>query len=954
MEFLLLGPLVVRSGGGVVPVRPGKQRTVLAALLVAANRVVTTDDLAEALWGASPPPSAQVTLQNYVKRLRHALADADRSLISTHPHGYQIRAGPGELDLLRFRGLVTAAHAAGRDGQWQSAAEQAATALELWREDPLADVDSELLLHREVPPLIEMRLQAAEIKADASLHLGRHAEVINELSQLAAAHPLRERFWALLMLALYRSGRQADALAAYQRARKMLVAELGTEPGAELSRVQHRVLTGEADAEDQTRPPAPARARGLRRGDSSDPAAKRLAGPRQLPAPVRGFTGRAAELDQLSLLLGDASPQPPGPVLILAIDGTAGVGKTALAVHWAHQVAARFPDGQLYVNLRGFGPVGAPADPAEAIRSFLEALGADRGRIPVSLDSQAALYRSLLAGKRVLIVLDNALDEQQVRPLLPASPGCLVLVTSRRQMAGLAAVDGARLLNLDVLSPAEARELLARRLGPERAAAEPHAVGELAVLCGRLPLALAITAARAAAQPGHPLSALATELRDEHGRLDALDTADPNASARVVFAWSYQQLDSPVARLFRLAGLHPGPDITIPAAASLTGTTQHAARRALRELTAANVLTEHLPGRYALHDLLRAYAAEQAHHTDSDTDRREATGRVLDHYLHTAAGAALLLDPSKEPIVLAPPRPGTAPEQPADHRQALAWFEAEHQVLLASVTLAAGSGFEGHAWQLPWAMVSHLREHRQERAAIQRTALAAAGRLGNTAAQALSSRLLAIACSGLGDHDQARDHYACSLTLYQRLGNRLGQAKIHQNLSVLAERQGHYANALGHAEQALRLCQAIGDKLYEAEALNDVGWYHGLLGDYQQARAFCRQALTLSAETDDRRLEGHAWDSLGYAEHHLGNLAEAAACYRRAVSLLRETGVRFDEADTLTRLGDTRHAAGELAYARESWQEALTILEDLQHPDAEQVRARRTACFAQILSAICP
>jgi tetratricopeptide (TPR) repeat protein len=401
--------------------------------------------------------------------------------------------------------------------------------------------------------------------------------------------------------------------------------------------------------------------------------------------------------------------------------------------------------------------------------------------------------------------------------------------------------------------------------------------------------------------------------------------------------------------MFRLLGLHPGPDISGPAAASLAGLAEDDARRLLRELARAHLITEHVPGRYAFHDLLRAYAAEQARHTDSDADRREATRRVLDHYLHAAAGAALLLNPAQEPVVLTPTRPGAAPGQPADYGQALAWFEAEHQVLVAAVPLAAGSGFDTHAWQLPWAMTPYLRArgHWQDWAAAQRTALAAATRLGDAAAQAQSGRLLAIACTRLGDHDQARDHYASSLTLYQRLGNRLGEAKIQHSLGVLAERQGRGADALGHAEQAMRLYQAVGDQAGEADALNTVGWYHGMLGDYQQARAFCRQAVTLSAQVGHRWLEAGAWDSVGYAEHHLGNLAEAAACYQRALSLLR-AGDRLQEAVVLTHLGDTRQAAGELAQAREAWQQALAIFEDLQHPDAGQVRAKLSSANGHV------
>jgi tetratricopeptide (TPR) repeat protein len=529
-----------------------------------------------------------------------------------------------------------------------------------------------------------------------------------------------------------------------------------------------------------------------------------------------------------------------------------------------------------------------------------------------------------------------------VRPLLPASPGSLVLVTSRSQLFGLAAADGARLISLDVLSHGEAVQLLTARLGTALAVAQPAAVDRIASLCAHLPLALAVAAARAAARPGFPLAAVAAELAGSAGRLDALDAGDLGSSVRAVFSWSTRQLTGQAARMFRLLGIHPGPDITVAAAASLAAIAEADARVLLRELARAHLIAEHLTGRYAFHDLLRAYATEQAHAHDNQDYRDAAVARVLDHYLHTAAGAALLLNPAMEVVVLAPPRPGAAAGQPADHRQAMAWFEAEHQVLLAAVTHATKSGFDTHAWQLPWAMSPflHARGHWQESAAALRTALAAATRLGDSAAQALSGRLLANACADLGDYDQARRHCASSLTLYQQLGDRLGEAKVHRSLGALAERQGRYADALGHAEQALRLYQASADKASAAGALNAVGWYHGLLGDYQQARVFCRQALTLSAETGHRWTQGDAWDSLGYAEHQLGNFAEAAACYEHALSIFRASGARVTEVDTLIRLGDTHHAAGELAQAREAWQRALAILEDLQNPDADQVRAK--------------
>jgi tetratricopeptide (TPR) repeat protein len=631
--------------------------------------------------------------------------------------------------------------------------------------------------------------------------------------------------------------------------------------------------------------------------------------------------------------------------VISAIGGTAGVGKTALAVHWAHQAAGRFPDGQLYVNLRGFDPSGIPTTPEAAIRGFLDALGVPPGRIPSAPDAQAGLYRSLLAERTMLIVLDNARDEAQVQRLLPGSPRSLVLVTSRSELAGLAAAYGAGLLSLDVLSHDEAVQLLAVRLGTDRVTAEPDAASEIADLCACLPLALAVAAARAAARPSFPVAALAAELRDAAVRLDALDVGDPAASVGAVFSWSYRHLSTGAARMFRLLGVHPGPDISVLAAASLAGAGEAEARRALRELTRAHLITEHVPSRYTFHDLLRAYAGVQARDTDTEPERDSAAGRVLDHYLHTASHAALLLHPVRDPIALASPSPGAVPEQLASHAQALAWFEAEHQVLLAVVNLAGSSGSDSRAWQLPWAMEPFLqhRGHYEEWAATQRTALAAATRAGDVTGQAVSSCLLASACDDLHDYDQALGYYASSLRLYQQLGNRLGQAIVHQNLGLLAEHQDRCADALGHAQQALRLFRAIGHKAGEALGLNYVGWCHGLLGDYRQARAYCRRSLVFCAQAGYRRSEGHAWDSLGYAEHHLGNLPQAVACYERALAIARELGDRWVEADTLTHLGDTRHAAGDLPQARQTWQQALAILDDIQHPDAGKVRAKLDA-----------
>jgi tetratricopeptide (TPR) repeat protein len=664
--------------------------------------------------------------------------------------------------------------------------------------------------------------------------------------------------------------------------------------------------------------------------------------PRQLPASVADFTGRPAEMRMLTEMLDQARPGAPGTLVISAIGGTAGVGKTALALHWAHQVAARFGDGQLYANLRGFDPSGAPTAPAEAIRGFLDALGVPPGRIPLLPEAQTGLYRSLLADRKMLIVLDNARDEQQVRPLLPASPGSLVLVTSRSQLSGLAAADGARLISLDVLSHAEAVDMLTARLGTARAAAQPGAVDRIAGLCACLPLALAVAAARAADRPGFPLAVLADELADSAQRLDALDADDPGSNVRAVFSWSTQQLTGEAAQMFRLLGIHPGPDIGVPAAASLAGKPEAAARHLLHELARAHLIAENLPGRYAFHDLLRAYAAEQAKVGDGQAERDAAVSRVLLHYLHTAHTAALLLSPPRDPIIPAQLALGVNPEHLTSYQQALEWFEAERGVLLASVRLAALARLDRLAWQLAWAMQDFLdrRGHWHDWGAVQRIALDAATRLGDPAGQAVAHRLVAAACYRLTEYEQARVHLMTSLGLYRQLGDRLGEARIYQSLSIISDRQGNLTDALSHDKQALSLFRAIGHRSGQAYALNSIGWSHTLLGDPKQGRLSCQESLALHREVGDRAGEAHAWDSLGFAEHHLGNLTEAAACYQRALNLQREAGYRIHEAESLTHLGDTHHAAGELAQAWEAWQQALAILEDLQHPDADQVRTK--------------
>ena len=663
--------------------------------------------------------------------------------------------------------------------------------------------------------------------------------------------------------------------------------------------------------------------------------------PRQLPAAVPDFAGRSSELAALGKLIRKATGRRNRTVLISAIRGTAGVGKTALALYWAHQIADRFPDGQLYVDLRGHDPSGSPVTPAEAIRGFLFGLGLSAEQIPPEPDAQTALYRTLLAGRKMLIVLDNAHNATQIRPLLPGTAGCLVLVTSRSKLTSLVAANGAHPLTVDLFSDGEARDLLTRRLGRKRVRAEPEAVAKLIDLSARLPLALSIVAARAAARPLMPLTELSRELADAQGRLDALDAGDPVASIRAVFSWSCQQLSEPAARLFRLLGLHAGPDVTIPAAASLAAVPPAEAAAAVAELADAHLIAEHAPGRYAFHDLLRAYAADLARTTDPEELRREAVHRMLDHYLHTACIGARLLNPARPRLPVAPPGPGVSPERLTGAPSAREWFAAERQVLLAAIGQAEEAGFDTYAWQLPWAVWLFFdREgYWHDQLAIQHTAIAAAKRLGDRAAQAHVYRDLSATYNRLGSLAEARANCAKSLDLSHELGDRLGEARAHNDIMILAEQQGRLAEALGHAQLALALYREEGYEPGVAKMLNGVGYIHAQLGDYQQALEFCQQALRMNRGRNDPLNEAATWDSVGYVLFHLGRFDEAVTHIRTALRTIEGMASGYYQTTMLVHLGDAYDAAGDHDQARRAWEQALAILEHLHHSDADQVRA---------------
>lgn len=670
----------------------------------------------------------------------------------------------------------------------------------------------------------------------------------------------------------------------------------------------------------------------------SSPAAAR---PAQLPPGVPGFRGRAAELRQMEAAsLIEPALAPP----IMMITGPPGVGKTALAVRFAHEVAAQYPDGQLHTDLRGFGPSRRPVDPGAAIRGFLDALGVPTARIPAELAGLAALYRSVLAGKRLLLVLDNARDARQVRPLLPGAPGCLVLITSRSQLAGLIATEGALPIELDLLTIGESRELLAARIGQDRVAAEPRAAAEIVRLCGRLPLALAIVAARASIRPAFSLGNLATELHDD--QLDALAAGDdPTTDARSVFSWSYHELSPASARLLRLMGLHPGPQFSATAAASVAGLPVPEARTMLAELTRAHLISETARGRYSFHDLLRVYAAQQAVRTDSESDRHTATQRMLDFYLQTATVGDCLLDPSQEQIAVTAPLDGVSAEPLADPGEAHDWFTTERTAVLAAIDHAATAGLDTHVWQLASAVWTFLDRQGawQDQATTQRAALAAAKRLNDPDAQAHAHQNLSRSSLQLGRTDDALLHLNRALTLRRQVGDEVGQATIHHNLAIGYGQQGLHDEALSHSQRALGLYRRAGNRRGQARSLNNIGWYQAQLGHYQEALTACEQSLALHQDIDDRQGQAGASDSLGYVRLNLGQPAEAISGYQHALAIYRELGDRSYEADTLTHLGDAHVASGNIQAAIDAWEQAEIILTDLDPAAAAQVRARRTA-----------
>ncbi len=955
----LLGQVEASAAGQQALITQPMQQALLGLLALSANRIVPAATLTDGLWQEEPSQNRMRNLHAHVYQLRRLLVAlepgrAEPRLVTRQP-GYLLTLAPENLDLAQFTALTARGREAARAGDVLAAASLLGAALAEWRGPALAHLaDISGRLATEAAALDEQRLGVQADYADAALAAGRAGELIADLSAWVARHPLRERHRAQLMLALYQSGRQAAALECYQQGRQILREDLGIEPGPDLKDLHQKILRADPALTPQPQERSAVLADQHRRQDRAGRAI-----PRQLPAGVRHFAGRDTELAELDKLLAQAAPS--GTVVISAIGGTGGIGKTALALHWAHRVAGQFPDGQLHVNLRGFDPGGTPVGPQEALRGFLTALGVPAVQLPPTLDGQASLFRTLLADRRLLILLDNASDAAQVRPLLPAAAGCLVVVTSRTGLAGLTTTEGAVPLRLGLVSAAEAEALLTARLGAQRLAGEPAAVSRLIELCGKLPLALAIAAARAAANPALGLTWLVAQMDAERDVLDAFEAGDAATSVRAVFSWSVGQLSDAAARLFRLLGLHPGPDLTIPAAASAAGLPPDQARRLVAELVNASLLTELAPGRYAFHDLIRAYAAECAAAAEPRADRDLAVRRVLDHYLLSArmAGAAILGEELPLPALPAAGDPAVSQEQVRGTAAAIAWFGAEHQVLMAATALAERVGLDTYAWQLPCTMTQYFRAagRNSDWADLNQIALAAAGRLGAHAALGRVEFSSGILCRITGAFDAATGHFERSLHHFEALGDQYGQASAYlamsnvqvsrrQNLTGADDSQ-QSQTALGYAERALVLFRSLRDKARQARALRDLGVHHAALGELEATTDYCSQALELSLSAADIPGQVDALQTLGEAFLSLHVPDQAIGCFVRAVSICRQAGYPSLPPNVLEGLGDAHAAAGHLEEARAAWQEVMTIWTDQQR-SGNQPSWRETRVLARV------
>ncbi|MFI9815453.1 AfsR/SARP family transcriptional regulator [Saccharothrix variisporea] len=901
MRVNLLGPVELVSAGGE-PVRLGaaKRRTVLAALALELNRVVSGDRLLSLVWDGSPPPQAKAALQGHIAQLRKVLSDGVALL--TRAPGYVLTGDRAAVDVFRFEDLVASA----RDAADETAVDRLTEALALWRGPVLADVPGDRVREAVSARLEELRLVAVQELATRLFRLHRAADAVGELREAVAAHPLREPLVARLVLALHWTGRQAEALEVFHRTRERLADELGVDPGPELRDAYQTVLAGDAAPKRVERGPAPA----------------------QLPREHRGFVGREPELADLAdRLRGDSA--------IGLLVGPAGVGKTALALHWAHRVAADFPDGQLFVNLRGFDET-EPLDPRTALIGFLRALGLADAQIAVELEDQAAQYRSLLAGRRVLVFLDNARSAEQVRPLLPGSPGCLVLVTSRHRLDDLVVTEGASALHVQTLPANNAEDLLAAALGRARIDAEPDAVAELVELCDRLPLALRIAGARLASRPRWTVQSLVDELRDEQHRLSALELPEAGRGVHAALAVSYRELPEGAARLLRRLGLHPGTDLDSYAAAALLDINVVSARTHLRTLAYANLLHESTPDRYSRHDLVRLFTHQLAV-GESEVDG--ALERLLDYYLFVADTARAHLSDHVRPFRPPEHRPASHPEL-SSHAAALDWFTLEEANLGLALDVALLGGHLERAWQLALCLDAfHFRRgNRVDRLALCRIGSEAARALGDAHAEATFLLRLGSTLADLGRLPEAVE--SCTRAAELARGDRDLELAALANLGYCLMADDRLDRAQETILEALEVAREVGDTRSQASVQNNLA--NVLLRKQlpEEALRHAEEALSLFTSAAPSKAHTATLHTVGAASQQLGRLDEALEHYRAGLELAERLGDRYQEALCHRAIGDVLEQSVGADAATPHWLTALRLYRDLRLADADDLAAK--------------
>jgi tetratricopeptide (TPR) repeat protein/transcriptional regulator with XRE-family HTH domain len=921
LRLEVLGPLALRVAGRPVETRAAKPHSLLALLGLHPGLPVSQDEIIDVLWDGRPPARCANLVHTHAAHLRRLLAPADRpgddasgSVLRRTRTGYLLHLDKEQSDAAQFTALaaLVGALSPAAPGVQGEAYVHAEAALRLWRGGVLEGAPSRVREHPSAVALARSRLSVVQAYADGALAMGRYEDAVRELQGVADLEPLHEGVHARLMLALGASGEPAAALQLFATLRDRLDDQLGVRPGQEVADAHLRVLRMDLPRPHTALPPSPP--------------------PALLPYDAAFFTGRSDHLARLDALLGDAGADTRHGTVICALTGPAGAGKTALAVHWAHRVRDRFPDGQLFVDLRGHS-AQAPMRPVEALTRFLLALGTAAERIPGTPEAAADLYRTLAAGRRMLVVLDNAADPEQVRPLLPGEPGCLVLVTSRDRLAGLAARDGARRLGVDMLLPEESRLLLTRTLGGARIDAEPQAAGDLARACGHLPLALRIAAANLEHTPWRSLREQADELR-EGDRLTALSvTGDRATAVRTAFDLSYHALEAPVRRMFRLLALLPGPETGLGAAAAVAGTTIRETARLLDRLTAAHLLREHRPGRYRYHDLLALYAAERLSLEETDTTRRAASDALYTWLLTAVDRCAQLLYPGKQrlPDTRNGDRGHAVPPPPqiTDAAAAIRWLDAELTNLAAAVHQAAAEGHPA-AWLLADALRGYTwpRKHAVDWAALGQAALAAARAARQPLAEAAVHNLLGHTHLQQGRTDTAIAHFERLLALAEAADWPEGAAAAHTNLATVTRLSGRLRRSAEHLERAMELDRRCGLPDGHPVVLGNLANVLRDLGRLSESLDCLLRAQRLPQALDSQHNQIHQQANLGRALHLLGDPARAARHLQAALAMAQESGDLGSEAYVLRLQASARRDTGDLTGALELARTATALSDD--------------------------